>query len=439
MRLHLTDVEVDGCPAEVVVEGCEAVLLDGERVMEDLHVPAAGGALLPGLHDHHVHLLAMAAPSVDVSGARSAEELGRLLRDMPGAWVRARGYHESIAGTLDRAALDRLAPDRPARVQHRSGALWMLNSRALREVAHVLDGSADVERDAGGEPTGRLWRYDARLRPALPQQEPDLGGVGEELLRWGITGVTDATPDLEPEAIGLIAQARATGRLPQQVTLLGVPDAWPGEPGLSAGPAKLLLPDHDLPGMDEIAEWVAARHEQRRPVAIHCVTSDALALVVGALDAVGSLGGDRIEHASVVPPGLRPDLVRLGVRVVTQPDFLRTRGEDYLRDVDPGEQPFLYPYGSLVDAGVAVAPSSDAPYGEADPWQVIRSATSRTSRTAKVLGADEAVGALTALNGYLSGPADPGAEFWTTQMLSISDTVRQHHQGKTLVEVTDDY
>ena len=49
----------------------------------------------------------------------------------PGAWLRAVGYHESVAGPLDRRALDRLLPDRPARVQHRTGALWMVNSLAV--------------------------------------------------------------------------------------------------------------------------------------------------------------------------------------------------------------------------------------------------------------------------------------------------------------------
>ena len=71
-------------------------------------VDAAGGALLPGLHDHHVHLMAMAAArdSVDVGTAGLAA-----LRTAPGDdWVRAVGYHESIAGPLDRDASTRSSP-----------------------------------------------------------------------------------------------------------------------------------------------------------------------------------------------------------------------------------------------------------------------------------------------------------------------------------------
>lgn len=413
MSLILHNVEVDGLLRDVTVSGCRALLLDGSHVddgREDVVVDGHRGALLPGLHDHHLHLLAMAADSVDCTGSATLADLGARLRRAQGAWVRATGYHESIGGDLDRHLLDQLVPDRPVRVQHRSGALWMLNSRALVEVAAVLDASADVERNERGEPTGRLWRYDARLRPALPPVEPDLATVGERLLRWGITGVTDATPDLDPSALALLAGAHASGDLPQELMLLGAPDDFVGAPSVVAGPAKLLLRDHDLPDPDAVATWVRARHAAGRPVAVHCVTSDALAITLAALDAAGPMTGDRLEHAAVVPRGMYEDMVRLGVRVVTNPGFLRTRGDTYAHEVAPDELPFLYPYRSLADAGVAVAPASDAPYGDPDPWAVIRAAVTRTSAGGRVLSPEERVTPWDALAGYLSPASHPGGE-----------------------------
>jgi predicted amidohydrolase YtcJ len=105
-------------------------------------IDAEGCALLPGLHDHHVHLRALAAAQASVQvgpeQVRTAAELRSRLRAadaaLPvGAWLRCVGYHESVAGPLDRWALDRMLPnpDRPVRVQHRTGALWMMNSAAL--------------------------------------------------------------------------------------------------------------------------------------------------------------------------------------------------------------------------------------------------------------------------------------------------------------------
>ncbi|MER5990706.1 amidohydrolase family protein [Streptomyces viridosporus] len=417
MNVLLRDVEVEGRRSDVLLAGGRVAAIGaglpapvGAEV-----VAGGGGALLPGLHDHHLHLLSMAAAldSVDCGpgAVRSPEALAEALRRAPGGpggWVRGTGYHEDVAGPLDRHLLDRLVPDRPVRVQHRSGALWMVNSRGLGEVAHVLDQSPDVERDAHGRPTGRLWRYDARLRPALADAPPDLARVGSALAAYGITGVTDATPDLDPATVHLLGRAVADGALPQRVVLLGAPTGTELPPGLTAGPRKLLLRDHDLPPYDELAAAIADEHAAGRPVAVHCVTRDSLLLTLTVLDEVGPLPGDRVEHAAVVPEGIAEWMARLGVRVVTQPDFLRTRGGTYRREVDPDDLPHLYPYAGLLGAGVPTCASSDAPFGVADPWQVIASAIDRTTADGDILGAGERVPPATALAGYLCAHDEPG-------------------------------
>lgn len=369
-------------------------------------VEGDSGALLPGLHDHHVHLLALAAhlASVDLSEVDDEAALAEAVDAGPrvGGWVRATGYHESIAGELDRTRLDRIAGDVPLRVQHRTGALWMLNSAALDRVAAQLDHSPDVERDDSGRPTGRLWRYDARLRPGLPDVPPDLAPVGRLLAGLGITGVTDATPALEPGAIELLGDAHATGTLPQSILLLGAQTDAALPSGLRVGPRKLLLHDHDLPTYDDLAATVRATHDEGRAVAVHCVTRHSLVLTLAVLEDVGVLPGDRIEHASIAGPDVAAWMAALGVRVVTQPDFLRTRGHDYRREVDSGDLPDLYPHARLLSAGVRVASSSDAPYGALDPWQAIATASKRP------LSPEESVAPAEALAGYLSAPLDPG-------------------------------
>lgn len=415
MSLLFRDVEVDGCRVDVRTAGTRVSELgtrlptDGSQVVD-----GRAGALIPGLHDHHVHLLALAAAATSVNCAppavRTADQLGTALSAAPaeGAWVRAVGYDESVAGPLDRHVLDRLAPGRPVRVQYRSGALWVLNSLALAQVRHVLDGTADVERDERGEPTGRLWRYDARLRPALPKAAPDLATVGRRLAGYGLTGVTDATPDLDDEAVALISEALCGGTLRTHVSLLGAPTGALLPAGLSAGPRKLLLRDHDLPTYDELLAEIAETHARGRPVAVHCVTRESLLLTLAVLDEAGPLDGDRIEHAGVVPEGIGSWIASQGLRVVTQPDFLRTRGDDYLRDADPQDLPWLYPWAALMAAGVRTVGSSDAPFGALDPWQVMRSAVWRTTAEGRVIGPGERVDAATALAGYLSRPEDPG-------------------------------
>jgi predicted amidohydrolase YtcJ len=390
MSVVFRDVDVSGRRVDVRVEH-GVVTAVGLNLGGDQTVAGEGGALLPGLHDHHVHVLALAATLSSVDA--DTEDLANALQGAPGdGWVRATGYHEHRSGHLDRHSLDAIVSDRPVRVQHRSGALWVLNTRAL-ELVH-LDHSPDVERDADGEPTGRLWRYDERLRPSVADAPaPDVEAVGRLLAGYGITGLTDATPELDASALELL------DRLPQRVTTLSRD---------GNGPRKIALRDHDLPSLEELTDTIRAVHADTRPVAVHCVTRESLLLTLAAVELAGSRPGDRIEHASVVPDGVAQWMARLGVRVVTQPAFLHAKGDDYLRDVEPDDLPCLYPYASLLAAGVPTSASSDAPYGPVDPWQVVTSARDRTSSTGTVINAVERVPTRTALDSYLTPAHDPG-------------------------------
>ncbi len=437
MTTWLLDVELDGRRADVAVaHGIVGAVLahgEGRPGTKDTVVEAAGGWLLPGLHDHHLHLLSLAASftSVDCSpnAAPGLAELAAALRadQHPDGWVRGVGHHDAATGPLDRHVLDRLVADRPVRVQHRGGALWTLNSLALQQVSSFLDDSGDVERDASGEPNGRLWRYDSRIAAALPARSPDLRAVGQELRSLGITGVTDATPDLDDEAAILLAEAATDGRLPVAIMVLGTATAPPRP--LHHGPAKLMLRDHDLPTYDELLKTVARHRATGRAVAVHCVTVESLVLTLAVLDEVGVVVGDRIEHAAVLPAALLPDVRRLGLRVVVQPDFLRTRGAEYLAEVDPRDLPDLCPNRRLIEAGIPTACSSDAPFGSLDPWQVITTASTRRTDGGEVVGPSEVVSTARALAGYLSPAHHPGGPSRRVELGAPADLLLLHVGG----------
>ena len=373
----------------------------GEEVIE-----AAGGVLLPGLHDHHVHLRALAAAAASVTvgppQARTAAELAARLHAAdtalpPGRWLRAVGYHESVAGELDRQVLDRLLPRRPVRVQHRTGALWVVNSLAADRLG--LDGCelSGVERDDAGRPTGRLWRMDRWLADRVPGLTADLGAVSRKAVALGITGFTDATPGMTERDLAFLAGAEMAQRLCCMVP----PEVRP-PPGISAGPVKIMLDDLTLPPLDELAGRIGDAHAAGRPAAVHCVTRVQLVLTLAALDRAGRLPGDRIEHAAVVGADSLPDLH--GLTVVTQPHFVTERGEQYAADVHPDDLPDLWRLRSLSDAGVDVAAGSDAPFGNEDPWQVMRAAVRRPTP----FRGDEAVSPARALALFLGEPAAPG-------------------------------
>jgi predicted amidohydrolase YtcJ len=383
------------------------VRLEGEQVVEigelrahpaEQTISGSGCTLLPGLHDHHLHLLAIAAlsRSIDVSAGLAP------LAQAPGTgWIRGWG----CSSDADRHVLDRLVPGRPARVQHRSGALWVLNSKAVLELNFEQVQHPGVERDPEGHPTGRLWRMDAWLSERLPADPPDLVSVGTQLARCGITGVTDATPGLTTTTCATIRQA-----VPQRVQLLG-------DPG-SAGPVKVVLTDHELPSYPELRDTISELRP--RPVAVHCVTREALVLLLDVLADVGHLPGDRIEHGSLIPAELVADMLPT---IVTQPGFLLARGEQYLDEVDTRDQADLYRHRSLLAAGASVVASSDAPYGPLDPWTVMRSARDRTTALGRVVNADERVEIAATLDGYLKPLSDLRARARRVATGSAADIV----------------
>lgn len=347
---------------------------------------AAGGAVLPGLHDHHVHLHSAAAAETSVRvgppQVRNRTDLAGVLASTQAGddgWIRAVGYHDSVAGPLDRAALDAMVPAVPLRVQHRSGVLWMLNSAGLARI-----GLPD-------HPDGRLRSADS-WSDALSRSRTNLAHLSDRLSRYGITGITDATPDLDIVDIVRLTELHRHGELHQHVHCLA--------------PGKRILHDDDL-NLEQLAEWIADRHRNGGPVAIHCVTAAQLLVTIAALRQAGTHPRDRIEHAAVAPPDCLTDLAELAVTVITQPNFVAERGDQYLDEVPAAEHEQLWRVASLLRANVPVALSTDMPFGQPDPWAAMRAAVHRTTPGGAVLGADERISAQTALTMFSGYPDQP--------------------------------
>ena len=396
------DVRISGgCIAEIG----ELPAVSGEAVIE-----AGGGALLPGLHDHHIHLAGLAARAASVPcgppEVTSAEELARALQRPGNGWIRGIGYHESVMGLPDSRALDRLVADRPLRIQHRSGRLWLLNSMGLAELLERAKAPVGLDREKG-----HLFDEDRWLQTALASSQPDLSHVSRDLACCGVTGVTDMSPRNDATNATPISRQVAAGSLLQRCILAGtlsLADAAPGP--WTLGPAKLHLHEAALPDFDETTRFIAAAHRQGRGVAVHCVSEVELVFALAALEAAGAgpgdRPGDRIEHASIAPDELIARMAALELAVCVQPHFVAERGDRYLADVEPRHQPHLYRQRSLIAAGIPLAGGSDAPFASHDPWTAMAAAVSRRTRDGRTIGADEALSPEAALALYLADPLD---------------------------------
>nr|WP_242679887.1 amidohydrolase family protein [Nocardioides sp. IC4_145] len=222
----------------------------------------------------------------------------------------------------------------------------------------------------------------------------ELAEIGRELGTWGVTGLTDATPDLDGPALDAI---RAS--LPQRVWSLG--------PGRTHLPRKVVVADHDRNTWDRVHAGVAAARAAGRPVALHAVTRTGLALALAVLEEFGVVRGDRIEHAAVCDDRAADRMAELGLVVVTQPSIAARRGAAMVEEVEPEDRPWLWRLRGLVERGVDVVLSSDAPYGDANPWTSVRLAAVGASGRGSPWVSDQTIEARAALGCYLTAPGDP--------------------------------
>lgn len=411
--------KADGSAVDIRIVAGRIAAIDKslEQRRDEEVLGAEGRVVLPGLHDHHLHLrsLVVRGRSVlvgptDVAGRRG---MTAALRSAPadrGGWRRAVGYHESVAGDLDRLSLDAMVPGARVRVQHRSGVMWIVSSAGVETLGLESVDAPGVERDCAGRVTGRLFRMDGWLAARLAGGDSllDAGDVSARLAALGVTGITDATPDATAAAVAGLAEAVSDGRVRQRLHLMCPVDVpIPPHPLVTRGPVKVMLDDDRLPGIEELAQGMRRAHLAGAPVAVHCVTAAQMVITVAALEVGGAHPGDRIEHASVVPDALLQKLAALGVTVVINPGLVFERGDTYLDEVDPRDLAGLHRCASLVAAGVRVALSTDAPFGSDDPWLAIAAAHRRLTRSGRPLGPDEAISLSDAVTLFAGHPDRP--------------------------------
>ena len=378
---------------------------------------AGGGLLLPGLHDHHIHFRAFARSLDSINcgppEVNNAADLAAQLRELDASnehtWIRGVSYHESVAGEINRAWLDCVVTQRPIRIQHRSGRLWIMNSCAV-EV--LVSRAGALGKTLEGSEDGRFFDQDVTIGHLIGHQEGDLGGASRHLAALGITGFTDMTPSNDTRSVADFSGWQASGILLQQVLLAGQSTLSCATTSnrVSIGPTKFHLHDYALPAFDDFVLQIRCSHQDGRVIAVHCVTELSLVFTLAALREAGVLPGDRIEHASVTPPSALPELRDLGVLVVTQPNFIAERGDQYRLDITADEHEWLYRCASFVTHGVDLAAGSDSPFGSPDPWAAMHAAVSRRTASGEVLGASEALTPEAALNlflGLLEKPATP--------------------------------
>jgi predicted amidohydrolase YtcJ len=329
----------------VVSAGTERDVLDaavsGARVIRE---PEA--AIVPGLHDFHLHLVGMARArdAVDLEACRDFGELVERVRDAANGlphdgWVLGGGWAETVldVGRLD--LLETAVHGRPALLEsHDRHSAWA--SATALDIAGVAAGAQDpdggrFERAPDGTPNGVLRERAADIVADAAggligaELGTAIGEIVTELLGMGITGATDAGDPTTANGTGPFAElgesfsnlaehrAALEGRLRLSVNLpadaipqahrLGLRSGDPlaGSEMLRVGWAKryadgalgsrtaaLFEPYTCSPGdtgilrttPDELDELVADARSARIALAVHAIGDRAVAIVLDAFE-----------------------------------------------------------------------------------------------------------------------------------------------------------
>ncbi|MFD0355861.1 amidohydrolase [Streptomyces sp. NPDC127110] len=231
--------------AAVAVGGGKILAVSDESAVRSLADPAtevvdlAGGLLLPGFQDAHVHPVVAGVQMLgcDLGEARSIGEylavVAAYARAHPEAdWIRGGGWSMDAfpGGTPTRAMLDQVVPDRPVLLTNRDGHGAWANTRAFeragvgRDTPDPADGR--IEREPDGTPAGTLqegaMELVARHVPSATPEEAHAGLLAAQrhLFSLGVTAWQDAMIGAfpaQPDNYGVYLRAAREGSLKARV------------------------------------------------------------------------------------------------------------------------------------------------------------------------------------------------------------------------------
>ncbi|MGE0815261.1 MAG: amidohydrolase [Vicinamibacterales bacterium] len=445
----------DGVVAAVGDERAAAAAGPGARTFD-----LGGRTVIPAFHDPHAHIWKMGhllTTMVDLRGVGSLDALvaavtafrGRL---PSGAWILGRGFNEAAMaeGRMPtRADLDRAAPGQPVVLTRTCGHIYAVNSAALAAAGITAATAAtvggEIDHDAAGEPTGVLRETAMGLvtRVLPPPTSEDYERMIAAALRHQLSlGITmSACCGVAPELLAVYRAMDAGGRLPARITVMpfrrvdGVAAPVPlpephvspmlrvdtvkflADGGLSGATAALSLPYRhaDTRGVlrfdrAELEALCKESHDAGWRIATHAIGDVTIEQVLDIYEALGPHPRGlrhRIEHFGLPSAAQLARAARLGVVAVPQAIFLLELGRNFREYLPDALLPRCYPLRAMLDAGVTVALSSDAPVvGDDNPLSGMAAAVLRRDRDGRTLLPEQALTAAEALDAYTSGAAE---------------------------------
>ena len=314
--------------------------------------------------------------------------------------------------------------------------------------------------------TARALVMDAIPAPTVTDVADMVGAGSAALLKLGVTSITE--PGLgAPQHIGHTRsdiagyqQARDAGTLGVRATVMpylttlhslgedpGADDTVPrlgldlgmrtgfGDEWLRLGPAKILSDgsligrsafmccdysadastEHSNRGLlqfpaEDLRRRIIGAHRAGWQVAAHAIGDAALDVVMGIFEEAQRLhprpdARHRIEHLSVANDEQIRRVAALGLVPVPQGRFVYELGDGVARAMGPERTRISYRVKALLDAGLEIPASTDAPVVGADPIQNVHDLVNRRTSSGADFVPEERISVAQAIRAYTVGSA----------------------------------
>jgi predicted amidohydrolase YtcJ len=301
-----------------------------------------------------------------------------------------------------------------------------------------------IDRDERGEPTGLLHETAVGLLtaaippPTSAEHEAMIDAAITHQLSLGITSTSDC--GVRPELLSVYRSMDANGALKARVNVMPLrrPDGssaplplpqqhvsnmlrvdtvkFLADGGLSGATAAISVPYRHASSTGvlrfetaELLELAREAHDGGWRIATHAIGDVAIDQVLGVYERLGAHPrgyGHRIEHLGLPGADQLRRAVRLGVIAAPQAVFIHSLGRNFRQYLPDSLLPRCYPLRAMLDAGLCVALSSDAPVIEDDnPLLGIMAAHTRRDSDGETIAPEQAISVEEALRAYTMGGA----------------------------------